>query len=52
MLSGCTLPPDSKETELGNSNQKASPLADKNTMSLQLCGVDISEVRGVICYDR
>ena len=34
MFSGCTVPPDSKETELGSSNQEASPSA----------GVDISEV--------
>ena len=31
MFSGCTVLPDSKETELGSSNQEASPLADKNT---------------------
>ena len=28
---GCTVLPDSKETELESSNQKASPLAGKNT---------------------
>ena len=31
MFSGCTVPPDSKETELGSSDQKASPSAGKNT---------------------
>ena len=30
MFSGCTVPPDSKETELGSSNQESSPLAGKN----------------------
>ena len=30
MFSGCTVPPDSKETELGSSDQEASPLAGKN----------------------
>ena len=28
---GCTVPPDSKETELGSSDQEASPSAGKNT---------------------
>ena len=31
MFSGCTVPPDSKETKLGSSNQEASPSAGKNT---------------------
>ena len=31
MFSGCTVPPDSKETKLGSSNQEASPLVGKNT---------------------
>ena len=31
MFSGSTLPPDSKETELGSSNPEASPSAGKNT---------------------
>ena len=56
MFSGCTVPPDSKETELGSSNQEASPSAGKNTrVVLMPClhmevptaisdGVDISEV--------
>ena len=30
VFSGCTVPPDSKETELGSSDQEASPSADKN----------------------
>ena len=39
MFSGCTVPPDSKETELGSSDQKASPSADKNTgIVLVPCG--------------
>ena len=31
MFSGCTVPPDSKEVELGSSDQGASPSAGKNT---------------------
>ena len=31
MFSGCTVLPDSKETELGSSNQEASASARKNT---------------------
>ena len=59
MLSGCTVPPDSKETELGSSNQEASPSAGKNTRVVLVpfrawkCvptaisgGVDIYEVLG------
>ena len=59
MFSGCTVPPDSKETELGSSDQEASPSAGKNTgIVLVPChawkcaptaisvGVDISEVPG------
>ena len=58
MLSGCTVLPDSKETELGSSNQEISPSAGKNTRIVLVphrpwkcvpaavsCGVDISEVR-------
>ena len=61
MFSGCTVPPDNKETKLGSSNQEASPSAGENTgIVLVPCyawkcvptaisgGVDISEVRG--CY--
>ena len=57
MFSGCTVPPDSKETELGSSDQEASPSAGKNTgIVLVPCrawkcvptaisgGVDISKV--------
>ena len=53
------MPPDSKETKLGSSNQEASPSASKNTeVVLVPCqtrkcvstavsgGVDIPEVRG------
>ena len=31
MFSGCTVTPDSKETELGSSDQEASPSAGKKT---------------------
>ena len=31
MFSGCTVPFDSKETELRSSDQEASPTAGKNT---------------------
>ena len=59
MFSGCTVPSDSKETELGSTDQEASPSAGKITgVLLVLCctwkcvptaisdGVDISEVPG------
>ena len=57
MFSGCTVPLDSKETELGSSNQEFSPSAGKNTgvvfvpswrMEVEAIsgGVDISEVTG------
>ena len=58
MFSGCTVPLDSKETELRSSDQEASPSASKNTgVVLVPCsrmevftaissGVDISEVPG------
>ena len=50
MFSGCTVPPDSKETELGSSDQEASPSAGKNTAenlptAVSDC-VDISVVPG------
>ena len=56
LFSGCTVLPDSKETELGSSDQEASPSADKNTgvvlvPCLHMCvptaifgGVDISKI--------
>ena len=57
MFSGCTVVPDSKETELGSTNQEASLSAGKNTEKVLVpcrawkCvptaisgGVDISEV--------
>ena len=31
MFSGCTVPLDSKETELGSSDQETSPSTGKNT---------------------
>ena len=38
VLTGCTVPPDSKETEHGSSNREASPSAGKNTGAvLVLC---------------
>ena len=59
MFSGCTVPPDSKETEIGGSDQEASPSADKNNrIVLVPCsewncvataisdGVDIAEAPG------
>ena len=59
MFSGWTVPPDSKETELGGRYQEASPSAGKNIgIVLVPCrtwkcvpttisgGVDISEVPG------
>ena len=59
MFSGCTVPPDSKETELGSSQQEASPSAAKNTEIILVLyrdwkcvptaissDVDISEVPG------
>ena len=59
MFSGCTVPPDSKETKLGSTDQEASPSAGKNTgVVLVPChawkcvptaisgGVDVSEVHG------
>ena len=63
---GCTVPPDSKETELGSSNQEAFPLAGKKnrvvfsatfahgSASLQLFLVVRIFLRslGVICYNR
>ena len=59
MFSGCTGPPNSKETKLESSNQEASSLAGKNTKIVLvqygawMCvptaisgGVDINEVPG------
>ena len=58
MFSGCTVPPDSKETKLASSNQDASPSAGRNTgVVLVPCfcmevptaissGADIAEVPG------
>ena len=58
-VSSCTVPPDSKETELGSSNQGAFPSAGKNTGIVFVSyrewkcvptaisgGVDISKVPG------
>ena len=59
VFSGCTVPSDSKETELGSSDQEASPSAGKNMFthgcaSLQMFLVVWIFLRslGVICYDR
>ena len=59
MFSGCTVPSDSKETELGSCDQEASPSEGKNNGVVLVphrawkCvpttisgGVDISEVPG------
>ena len=59
MFFGCTVLPDSKETNLGSSYQEASPVADKSTgvVLVSCCGrkcvpavyssgVDISQVPG------
>ena len=59
MSSGCTMLPDSKETELGSSDQEVSSSAGKNSRTLLVpccawkCvptaisdGVDISELPG------
>ena len=59
MFSGCTMLPDTKETELGTSNQEASRSPSKNTGTVSVSchawkcvptaisgGVDISEVPG------
>ena len=59
MFSNCSVPPDSKETELGSTDQEASPSAGKNNeIVLVPCrarkcvptaisgGVDVSEVPG------
>ena len=57
MCSGCTMPPNSKETKLGSSNQEASPSVGKNTgvVLVPCCawkcksifdGLNISEVPG------
>ena len=58
MLSGWTVPADSKDTKLGSSNEEASPSAGKNTRVVLvpcLCiptaisgGVDIYEVS--VCH--
>ena len=65
MLSGSTVPPDSTETQVGSSNQEASPSAGKNSgLVLVPCRawkcvptaisdvVNISKVHSVICYNR
>ena len=57
MCSGCTVPPDSKETKHGSRDQEASPSAGKNTRIILKCawkcaptaissGVNIFEVPG------
>ena len=59
MFSGCTLPPDSKKTKLGSSDQEASPSTEKNIRvvsvpcsRMEVCPttisghVNISEVAG------
>ena len=48
MFSGCTVLPDNKETELGSSDQEASPSAGKNIgiLTAVSSGVDICKVPG------
>ena len=56
MFSGCTVSPDSKETEVGSSNQEASPSTGENTgVVLVPCshtaissGVDVFQVPGCL----
>ena len=63
VFSGCTVPPDGKETKLGSSDEEASPSAGKNTgiVLVPCCswkcvptaisgGVDISEVPGCLLF--
>ena len=38
VFSGCTVPPDSKETKLGSANQEPSPSAGKNTRKVPCRG--------------
>ena len=61
MFSDCTVPPNSEETKLGSSDQKASPSAGNfsamfvhESVSLQLFLMMWIFLRslGVICYDR
>ena len=66
MFSGCTVPPDTEETELESSDQETSPSAGKNTgvvlvpclhMEVHVYGyflvawIFLSSL-GVICCDR
>ena len=44
MFSGCTVPPDSKETKLGSRDQEASPSAGK-TIGVVLVSYSRMEVR-------
>ena len=65
MFSGCTVPPGSKETELGSSNQEASLSEGKKTgvvlvpCSCRLCSLQLFLMvwiflrsLGLICYRR
>ena len=38
MFSGCTVSPDSKETELGSSDQESSPLEVRSSSYFWWCG--------------
>ena len=51
MFSGCTVPPDSKQTKLGSSDQEASPSAGKNTrvvlvpcLRMEVCPNDLTQM--------
>ena len=48
VFSGSTVPPDSKETELGSSDQEASPSAGKNigVVLVPCLHLEVSEVSG------
>ena len=48
---GCTVPSDIKETELGSSDQEASPAAGKNT-GVVLVPCSCMEVHPYSCFQR
>ena len=57
VFSGCTVPPDNKEAELGSSNKEASPSEGKNArVVLVPCSRMVVWIflrsLGVICYGR
>ena len=63
MFSGCTVPPDSKETKLESSDQEVSPSAGKYTKVVLVAHVSVSlqlfpmvkiflRFLGLICFDK